>query len=191
MFLPIFNKAGQGFSSQFRNLLKRIILFLLVLIFPFRICDSFSNNDPELLKESCSMQNQSLNSREKPMTVTQLQHLCGTPGNCGEAMACEGKSVWVVGIIDYDNVFDHRNYPQLQYEKFRLFSPEDGNMLEVFVETVENSVVFKKIHEHAGNNDMSVVVHGRISGFDFPTMQSCRRGIALILNDSKFIMFKR
>jgi hypothetical protein len=68
------------------------------------------------------------------------------------------------------------------------FSPEDGNMLEVFVETRENSVVFKKIHEHAGNSDMSVVVHGRISGFDFPTMQSCRRGIALILNDYREVV---
>ena len=190
MFLQILNKAGQSFSSRSRNLLKRILLVVLVLIFPLQICDSFSNNDRKPLKESSSMQNISLNSRENPMTISRLQHLCGTPGKCGEAMACEGKSFWVVGMIDYDNVFDQQNYPQFPYEKFRLFSPEDGNMLEVFVETDKNSFVFQKIHEHAGN-DMNVIVYGRISGFDFPTMQDCRRGIALILIDSKFIMFKR
>ncbi len=163
----------------------------MVLISSFWACNSLSKNNPESPDEGRAMHIESLNSQENPMTISQLHRLCGVPGKCGEPMACEGKWVWVQAGIDYDNVFDQRQYPQLADQKFRMVSPEDGGILEVFVESMESREVFDKIHQHAGKEGLKVIVHGLISGFDMPTMQRCRRDISLILDAPESIIFNK
>lgn len=191
MLLPIFDNTGKDLSPPACNLRKYGASFFFILISVFWVCNAQSKNNIEASTEGRPMQIKSLNSRENPMTLSQLRHLCTVPGKCGRPMACEGKWVWVQGVIDYDNVFDQRHYPQLAYEKFRIVSPEDGDILEVFVESVKSRAIFDKIHEQAGKEGVKVIVHGMISGFDMPTMQSCRRGIALILDEPKSIMFNK
>ncbi len=136
----------------------------------------------------------------KYLTIPELESFCNLPGRCNEKMSCEGKEVFVRGYIDYNNVFDKKNYPQLPYEKFRIADKpyastlEKSKMteiraLEVFATGDDNSAIFKKIYDNAVDPKKSVFVNGRIEGFDMPVTGRCQRGIKLNITDEKEIKF--
>ena len=136
----------------------------------------------------------------KYFTISELESLCNLPGRCNEKMSCEEKDIFAKGYIDYDNVFDKKNYPQLPYEKFRLTDKpyastlEKSKMteihaLEVFATGDDNSAIFKKIYDNAADPKKLVFVNGRIEGFDMPTTGQCQRGIKLNITSEKVIKF--
>lgn len=136
----------------------------------------------------------------KYLTIPELESFCNLPGRCNEKMSCEEKDVFVKGYIDYNNVFDKKNYPQLPYEKFRIadkpyvstlekLKMAEIRALEVFATGDDNSAIFKKIYDNVADPKKSVFVNGRIEGVDMPIMGQCRRGIKLNITDEKEIKF--
>jgi hypothetical protein len=170
--------------------LSRLLLIIVLNIF---VVILFSTNVPCFKVDTGKerMNNQTINSRHPRFTIPELAQLCGIPGTCGQPLACEGKMVWVQGWIDYSNVFDQRQYPHLDQEKFFLIDSNDDQKLDVFVQCRDNKGVFDVVHAHAEVPELAVRVHGRIIGFDMPTMDQCRRGISLILTDSSGIVFDK
>lgn len=122
-----------------------------------------------------------INTRDTPLSIPELESLCAVPGGCGQPMECEGKMVWVHGFVDLHHVFDQRQYPQLDYEKFFLACPEGDIRIDVFVETERNADVFEMLHDHGDAPEIKVTLQGQISGVDMPTMGECRRGVHLTL----------
>jgi hypothetical protein len=122
-------------------------------------------------------------------TVTQLFDYCTLPGDCSNALACEGKTVFVSGSVDFDNVFEHRSYPQLPYEKFFLNAP-DSRTLEIVAVSRDNVALFDKIFTAKGNGRKEVLVKGTIRGIDLPIMGACRRGIRLETRSADSIRFR-
>lgn len=79
------------------------------------------------------------------VSIQELQDFCGIFGTCGRKMECEGQVALLKTFIDYDNVFHKSAYPQLPYEKFRIYDQPDGPSLEVWATAEDNTLIFKKI----------------------------------------------
>jgi hypothetical protein len=123
------------------------------------------------------------------LSINTLYQSCGVPGPCGKKLECEGKMVRVKGYIDYSNVFDKKNYPQLPYEKFKI-ADKDGPSLEVWAISDNTSKIFTKIYENQLNPEKAIHIEGTIEGFDMPIQETCHRGIKLIINAGEDIFFR-
>jgi hypothetical protein len=123
------------------------------------------------------------------LSVGELYDLCQIPGPCGKQLECEGKVVYVKGYIDYDNVFDKTNYPQLPYEKFKIYEKE-AKSIEVWPISEDNEEIFAKIHQNKGYPEKIVQIKGIVEGFDMPTQNTCHRGIKIKIEKSGDICFK-
>lgn len=121
--------------------------------------------------------------------VAELYHI-STPGNCDQAVKQEGKMVHVRGYIDRDNIFDKKSYPQLPYEKFRIYDKPSGKSIEVWAVSTQNSMIFKKIFNHKAKPDREVFITGVLSSFDMPVSGKCTRGLKLELKNVDDILFK-
>jgi hypothetical protein len=121
--------------------------------------------------------------------IGELYKICHAPGVCGKKMDCEGQIARVKGYIDYDNVFDKGNYPQLPYEKFKIHDKK-GESLEVWAASHNNKEIFKKIYRNKVSPEKMVFVKGTLSGFDMPIMGACHRGIAISIKEASDIFFK-
>ncbi len=125
------------------------------------------------------------------LTLEETKHNLKVPGVCGDKIAGEGQTVCVSGYIDWHNVFDRRHYPELPYEKFKIYGGSSNNSMEIWVESDENDQIFKKIYYYKDLNQAKVSVTGTVAGFDMPVMGSCRRGIKIILTDISNIRFNQ
>lgn len=124
---------------------------------------------------------------KQPLSISELYSLCGLPARCGQPLVCEGQRACVQGIIDYDNVFDKRHYPQLPYEKFWIKSLDKDTLLEVFVELADSSAVFNTIRQSRGSRNAKATVCAMIRVVDMPIMGDCRRGINLVMDHDSLI----
>jgi hypothetical protein len=188
MKLPLFLMA---FWSVMTSPLR---IWLGFLLFACMLSAAVPSRTPASASTTGSDENQmhiqTINTRDTPLTIAELEQLCGVPGACGRPLACEGQWAWVQGQIDHDNVFDHARYPQLDYEKFFLVTSGESQKLDVFVECKDGKAIFDALHDHAKASGTVVLVQGRIVGFDMPTMGQCRRGISLVLADPGGIVFQ-
>lgn len=134
------------------------------------------------------------------MTIKELEVFCKIPGVCRKALDCEGKKVKVKGYLDYINIFDKQTYPNLPYQKFRIFDgPNILNMdnpwasytesLEIYPINGNLELMFKKLHAKAGLPLKLVYITGTIEGFDAPTNTGCRRMIQLKI-DADDVLFE-
>ena len=115
------------------------------------------------------------------VTIGRLYEACGAPGACGRKMACEGRTALIKGRIDYGNVFEKSEYPQVPYQKFLMIDDEGRGSLDVFVESDHAVKIFRSIRAWSGRPDRPVRVRGVLQGFDMPVMGQCRRGLKLVL----------
>jgi len=124
------------------------------------------------------------------MTIKELEDFCKMPGVCGKALNCEGKKVKMKGYLDYINIFDKQAYPNLPYQKFRIFDGPNilntdnpwasyTESLEIYPIKGNLELMFKKLHAKAGLPLKLVYITGIIEGFDAPTNTGCRRMIQL------------
>ena len=122
------------------------------------------------------------------ISVEEIFHECHIPGPCGQKMACEGEIGKVKGYIDYDNIFDKKNYPQLPYEKFKIFD-EKGKSLEVWTVSADNSDIFEKIYQNKSFPWKMAFIKGVLVGVDMPIMGVCHRSIRMNIEKADDIIF--
>ena len=124
------------------------------------------------------------------MTIKELEDFCKIPGICGKALNCEGKRAKVKGYLDYINIFDRQTYPNLPYQKFRIFDGPNilntdnpwasyTQSLEIYPIKGNSELMFRKLHAKVGLPLKLVYITGTIEGFDVPTNTGCRRMIQL------------
>jgi len=123
------------------------------------------------------------------LSIEELYKVCHVPGVCGKKMDCEGKTARVKGYIDYDNVFDKGNYPQLPYEKFKIHDTKRES-LEVWAVSDNNKEIFQKIYHHKVSPEKMVFIKGSLTGFDMPVMGTCRRGLKINIKEASDIFFQ-
>ena len=134
------------------------------------------------------------------MTIKELEDFCKIPGVCGKPLNCEGKKVKVKGYLDYINVFDKQAYPNLPYQKFRIFDGSNilntdnpwasyTESLEIYPIKGNLDLMFKKLHAKAGLPLKLVYITGIIEGFDAPTNTGCKRMIQLKV-DADDVLFE-
>jgi len=134
------------------------------------------------------------------MTIKKLEDFCKIPGVCGKALNCEGKKIKVKGYLDYINIFDKQTYPNLPYQKFRIFDGSNilnthnpwasyTESLEIYPIKGNLELMFKKLHAKAGLPLKLVYITGIIEGFDAPTNTGCRRMIRLKV-DADDVLFE-
>jgi hypothetical protein len=124
---------------------------------------------------------------DRPLSIRGLQELCGVPGTCGQKLAGEGQRALVRAFIDYDNVFHKEVYPQLPYEKFRMYDAPNGPSLEVWAVARDNAAIFRKIMTGKGNPETRAFVRGVVVGIDLPALNQCRREIKLVIDDAESV----
>ena len=123
------------------------------------------------------------------VSTEELYCYCHVPSPCGKRMDCEGEIARVKGYIDYQNVFDKKNYPQLPYEKFKIHD-EKGKSLEVWAVSADNSKIFEKIYHNKSFPKKMAFIKGIMIGFDMPIMGPCRRGIKMEIEKADDIFFE-
>jgi hypothetical protein len=123
------------------------------------------------------------------LSIEELYKVCYVPGVCGEKMDCEGQIARVKGYIDYDNVFDKGNYPQLPYEKFKIHDTK-GRSLEVWALSDNNKEIFQEIYYNKVSPEKMAFIKGSLTGFDMPVMGTCRRGLAINIKEGSDIFFQ-
>jgi hypothetical protein len=123
------------------------------------------------------------------LSIEELYKDCHAPGVCGKKMDCEGQVARVKGYIDYDNVFDKGNYPQLPYEKFKIGDAK-GKSLEVWALSDDNRKIFQEIYCNKAFPEKMAFIKGTLTGFDMPIMGTCRRGIAVNIKEANDISFR-
>jgi hypothetical protein len=124
------------------------------------------------------------------LSVEELYNYCKLPAPCGKVMGCEGKTIRIRGYIDRKNIFFKEEYPQLPYEKFKMYDPESVKMIEVFVNPKAARGVYRMIQQQMKTSEKEVFVEGTISGFDMPVMGQCYRGIRVELEKSEDMKFR-
>jgi hypothetical protein len=124
-----------------------------------------------------------LPSRSGIVDVSQLISKCGAPGRCDHVLACEGQLISVKGTIDPANVFDHRRYPSMPYEKLTLADRLSGDSIEVWGMKSRGESLFTVL-EPFRNQPVGAIIHGRPVGVDLPITGRCIRVIRLEINSS-------
>ena len=124
------------------------------------------------------------------ISIEELYNSCHVPGSCGKKMDCEGEIARVKGYVDYENVFDKRNYPQLPYEKFKIYDKR-GQSVEVWTVSDDNNKIFEKIYQNKISPEKMAFIEGTIIGFDMPAMGVCRRSIKMNIDKESDIFFEQ
>jgi hypothetical protein len=124
------------------------------------------------------------------LTIDSLYDYCKVPGECLRKYESEGKDALVKGLIDYLNVFDKFNYPNLPYQKFMMTNHEHSKSMEVWITSECSALIFKKIFiQKALNPEATVYIRGVLVGFDMPIMGACHRGLKLELTGENSLSF--
>ncbi|HWH70556.1 MAG TPA: hypothetical protein VNT26_14305 [Candidatus Sulfotelmatobacter sp.] len=118
------------------------------------------------------------NSLDCP-TLEEFYKSPGVAGPCGKAVAAEGSTVCVTGLIDWNNVLE-------QERKFTLTGSR--YTIEVWVETPQSREIFSRILERKGDATR-VAVRGTCVGFDMPVMGKCLRGVKIVLTSAGDLQF--
>ena len=124
------------------------------------------------------------------LSVGELYNYCNLPAPCAKVMECEGKTICIRGYIDWKNIFFKEEYPQLPYEKFKLYDLESEKMIEVFVNPKAARGVYRMIQQQMKTSENEAFVKGTISGFNMPLMGQCYRGIRIELEKADDIKFR-
>jgi len=124
------------------------------------------------------------------MTVAELYQSCKVPAPCGKKLECEGRKVLVSGLIDWDNVFDKKTYPNLPYQKFTLHDEDSTTSIEVWADPTQENRIFDDIYQHRSRSQNRTYVEGVVTGIDLPIMGPCKRMIRIDLGRGSSVSFK-
>ena len=109
------------------------------------------------------------------------------PGECGEAMACDGQLVKVWGYLDTHNIFDGSQGDEVE----RFFIAEkldpqgfgDGQVIEVhLLQGKDNTSLFEQFT--AVQEPQKIFVTGTLKGYDAPTNLTCEKMLILEVEDA-------
>jgi hypothetical protein len=124
------------------------------------------------------------------LDIDSLYDYCQVPGKCGQKYKGEGNIVIVKGSIDYFNIVDKSNFPDLPYQKFLITNNNRTKSLDVWVTSEKSDLIFAKIFlQKKINPNAAVFVKGVLSGFDMPIMGACRRGLKLEVSEEENLRF--
>lgn len=121
-----------------------------------------------------------------PLSLAALYAYCGLPLSCDAPIPWEGRSIAVRGRVDRPNIFDHRHYPQLPYEKF-ILKDDSGRSLEIWPEAKDNQPVFAKLARRPSDR---VVVKGRLVPVKLPAGTECNIGLKMVIDHADQIEFQ-
>ena len=121
------------------------------------------------------------------MSIEELYRTC-MPDACGKEVHLEGKEVRVRGSVDRDNIFNRKSYPQLPYEKFKIYDKKSGQSIEVWAVSNNNRMIFQKIEQSAPGKE--ACISGTLTSFDMPMMGKCKRGIKIEIKNADSISFR-
>ncbi len=164
--------------------------FLFLLLFTGMFIIGITSCSKDGANKGEALQTELYGTLHHPLSIPELYRICGLPAPCGQPLVCEGQRACVQGIIDHDNVFDKKHYPQLPYEKFRMTCFEKNTQLEVFVECIDSKAIFSTIHGSKGPEDSRATVCAQVRAVDMPVMGDCRRAIKLVIKDDGQIVIK-
>jgi hypothetical protein len=124
------------------------------------------------------------------LEIESLYDYCQVPGKCGLKYEGEGNIVIIKGFIDYCNIVDKTNFPNLPYQKFLITNSNRTKSLEVWVTSEKSDLIFVKIfRQKTSNPNAAVFVRGVLAGFDMPIMGACHRGLKLEVSDEDNLRF--
>ena len=126
----------------------------------------------------------------KYMTVKELLQSCKVPAPCGKKLECERKKVLVSGLIDWDNVFDKKTYPNLPYQKFTLHNEDSTASIEVWADPTQEKSIFDDIYQYRSRSQNRAYVEGVVTGIDLPIMGPCKKMIRIDLGRGSSVSFK-
>jgi hypothetical protein len=176
-----FSGSGQLRSNKSRrsaNLCKLFMMAMLLLI----SCGRNATYSMDTVIDPCKSGTY--------LTIDSLYDYCKVPGECRQKYEIEGKMALIKGVIDYLNVFDKTNYPNLPYQKFLMTNHEHTQSIEVWVTSDRSDLIFKEIFKQkALSPDSTVFIKGVLVGFDMPIMGACHRGLKLELTVETFLSF--
>jgi len=180
---------------NYRTILFAILAIIFWCIFFYLKLQNPRNNDTRdesnktAIIENLNAVKDNKDSLKEYATISELISLCNLPGKCGEKLPCEDKEVKIKGYVDFRNVFDKEHYPQLPYEKFRMYDSTQSKILEVWAVSDDNSVIFKKIYNNNIKPLSMIFVKGTAEGVDIPMNTGCRRWLKLIIDNEEDISF--
>ena len=178
-----------------RTIIFAILAIIFWFIFYYLNLQNLKNNDTkDRSSKTTSIGNlnnfkDNEDSLEEYVTISELISLCNLPGKCGEKLPCEGKEFKIKGYVDFNNVFDKERYPQLPYEKFRIYDLTKTKVLEVWAVGDDNSGIFKKIYNNNIEPALMIFVKGKAEGIDIPMNTGCRRWLKLNIDNEGDISF--
>ena len=152
-------------------------LIRIIALLPLLSCATYNTNHGE-------------KALDQYISIEELYRAC-TPGDCGKDVKLEGCVVYVKGYVDSNNIFDKKSYPQLPYEKFKIYDKGSGKSIEIWAISGDNSAIFKKITQNIVNSDVEIFVSGIVSSFDMPIMGICKKGLKIEINNANDIFFKQ
>lgn len=127
---------------------------------------------------SCSVPG-AVSGDKTAMTLESLYTAFGIPTGCDSAAAWDGRPVVIKGLVDPDNIFDKRHFPNLPYEKFRLIDRQ-GRSMEVWVNSLDSRTVFSKVYR---KKNAQVIISGRLAAVKMPITGKCRLGAKVWIDD--------
>jgi len=172
-----------------KNVLIVLTLMMIIGMFKKTINGETFERSDEKLSDRKSKLISICKSSNGYVSIEELYYFCHVPGPCGKKMEYEGKIAKVKGYIDYSNVFDKKNYPQLPYEKFKIYDKK-GKSLEIWAISDDNSKIFEKIYHNKVFLEKMAFIKGKIVGFDMPIMGACHRGIKIDIEEEGDIFFE-
>jgi hypothetical protein len=158
---------GNGMRYFPRGIVKLFCFLMLLSFFPFLVAMGTHNSPPP-----------------EPMSLETLFQFCGLPDTCDHAVAWEGRTVSIQGMVDAVNIFDKAHYPRLPYEKFTL---TDGrHTVEVWPQAKDNEAIFEKL---ARRPEKPIVVTGQLAAIKLPTSHQCTWGVKVLIHEPSHIEF--
>lgn len=103
----------------------------------------------------------------------------GLAGECGKALAVEGSTVCLSGLIDWNNVLENEHKFTLNGARYTI---------EIYIQATDSREIFREILKRKGGTT-KVTVRGTCNGFDMPVMGRCVRGVKVVVASGADLQF--
>lgn len=118
------------------------------------------------------------------VSIEELRLCNHLPIDCKSKVEMEGQPVFVSGYVDWPNVFNKKNNPQLPYEKFKIRDLNGNNTIEIWVEAIDSGIIFEKLYQIENFRTAKVNIKGILSAFNMNAAGKCVKYIKITLVDA-------
>lgn len=123
---------------------------------------------------------------DPPISLQELETLCGLPLPCGLPMVCRDRTVTLWGYVDPANIYSRQRFPGMPNEKFRLVDRQRRS-IEVWAKAGDNRSIFEKLAQRPSDK---IVVTGRLKAVIMPAKGGCVKGVKVLIDESSQIEFR-